>query len=730
MKLKAVLTFLIIGIVVSAAGMHQAKMARQVSRVVFEAAHRHNWFWTDGWIGLFLEMADNSDGSETERDIDRLTAPFEASKEMTDCFSLLQGLGDGQDEKELVHDFASLFEISETRARQLIWIGKHYSGILPDLEHMMVNTSRGSQYSQEMINLLRRDNWSSKAEEYRQIYKQMRDQEKLYSQSSFRISEKADRYYFFFLTSLICFIGLFFLGLLWGYHIKAHARLTKAQNYTSSIINSMPSVIIGVDLDGIITHWNFGAQRLTGISSAKAVSKPLGTVVPRLADEMASVEDAVQSSTVHFESRHPYVKDGKTHYEDITVFPLMTEGAEGAVIRLDDVTEKVHMEEVMIQSEKMVSVGRLAGGVAHDLNNLLSPIIGYGELLIEDFEADDKRLESLGQILRAGLRARDLVGQLLAFSRKQPLKYKPLNMNTVLTDYQKLLRHSIREDVEIDIITTSKPCVLMADVGQIEQVIMNLAVNAQDAMPEGGKLTFKISTRETVHETGKDESFVSGKGRCLVLTVSDTGCGMDDDTQANLFEPFYSTKGNLGTGLGLAMVYGIIKQHDGDIQFNSEPGEGTVFTVYLPLTDEPCIEDEAEVKVTHQAVSTETILLVEDDEMVCQLAHTILKRCGYTVLLAECGPDALVLLDAETKEVDLLLTDVVMPGMNGKELFLEASSRYPKLKVLFMSGYNDDVIAGRGVVGEEMKYLQKPFSVKDLVEKVRQVLDTDAPAPS
>ncbi|MFW6374526.1 MAG: ATP-binding protein, partial [Thermodesulfobacteriota bacterium] len=387
--------------------------------------------------------------------------------------------------------------------------------------------------------------------------------------------------------------------------------------------------------------------------------------------------------------------------------------------------EKARLEAQVRQIRKLDSIGRLAGGVAHDLNNLLSPILGYGEMLLEDSADADPHREPVEEIVSAGRRARDLVRQLLAFSRKQTLEVKSLDLNQILKDFESLLRRTIREDVAIRMIPGPNLPPVRGDIGQLEQVIMNLAVNARDAMPDGGELTIETQAVDLDDAYAKRHPGVV-PGAYVMLGVSDTGCGMDADTREKVFEPFFTTKQkDKGTGLGLATVYGIVKQHRGNIWVYSEPRMGATFKVYLPVSpeatraDNPPAFDRAEATRT----GTETVLLVEDNRQVRELAEVILKREGYTVLTADSGKAALAGLNHHDGALHLLLTDVVMPGMNGRELYEQVADRYPKVKVVYMSGYTDNVIAHRGVMDPGIHFIQKPFSVNGLAAKVRDVLD-------
>ena len=385
--------------------------------------------------------------------------------------------------------------------------------------------------------------------------------------------------------------------------------------------------------------------------------------------------------------------------------------------------EKRKLEEQYHRAQKVESIGRLAGGVAHDLNNLLSPILGYGEMLLDDLGPEDERRESVDEILRAGFRARDLVRQLLAFSRKQTLEYRPVDMGEAVRRFEKLLRRAIREDIEIRIIPSPNIPTVMADIGQVEQVIMNLAVNAGAAMPEGGVLTIETAL-VVLDEDYADAHQDVQPGTYVMLAVSDTGCGMDEETRGHAFDPFFSTKGEQGTGLGLATVHGIVKQHGGNIWLYSEAGKGTTFKIYLPVSGQaPAEGGPPGRRAAVGPEGNETVLLAEDEEQVRHLARAILKQQGYTVLVAESGSDALAILDQHDGPVHLLLTDVIMPGLNGKELFLQATDRLPDLKVLYMSGYTGNVLAHHGMQDEDPPFIQKPFAVRALTAKVREVLD-------
>ncbi|MFH0995664.1 MAG: response regulator [Pseudomonadota bacterium] len=388
-----------------------------------------------------------------------------------------------------------------------------------------------------------------------------------------------------------------------------------------------------------------------------------------------------------------------------------------------DITEQKRAETELRESQKMDAIGRLAGGVAHDFNNMLSIINGYAELLLMKLKEDDPLCTDVGQILKAGNRAADLTRQLLAFSRKSIVQPKVISLNTVVSGVEKMLQRLIGEDIRVAFEMAGDLGHVRVDPGLIEQVIMNLAVNARDAMPLGGQLT--IETRNVDLDESFSRRHVSvSPGSYVMLAVSDTGAGMDEATRQRIFEPFFTTKEKgKGTGLGLSMVYGIVKQNNGSIWVYSEPGQGTAFKIYLPRIAE-AVELEQIAPVDPTARGTETILIVEDEEAVCTLVKKILLSAGYQVLTAINGGEALMLLERRQEPVHLLLTDVVMPGMSGRELADRLLKIHPEMKVLFMSGYTDDAIVHHGVLDPDAHFIGKPFAMTTVQRKVREVLDS------
>ncbi|MDQ3818479.1 MAG: ATP-binding protein [Acidobacteriota bacterium] len=381
------------------------------------------------------------------------------------------------------------------------------------------------------------------------------------------------------------------------------------------------------------------------------------------------------------------------------------------------------LEEQLRQSQKIEAIGQLAGGVAHDFNNLLTAITGYSDLVMRRLPSDDLLCRHVIEIKRASDRAADLTRQLLAFSRKQILQPKVIDLNSVVRDIDKMLRRLIGEDIDLLTVLDHMLGSVKADPGQLEQVIINLAVNARDAMPKGGKLTIETAN---VYLGGKyaSEHVAVRPGHYVMLAISDNGCGMDEQVKARIFEPFFTTKElGKGTGLGLSTIYGIVKQSEGNIWVYSEPGMGTTFKVYLPRVDEAGQEAQRAPVEANLPRGSETILLVEDEETVRELIRQVLVMQGYRVLQAANGKEAIELCGKVDRTIDLVITDVVMPQMGGRELIENLEPRLTETRVLYMSGYTDDAIVHHGVLDESMCFLEKPFTTDVLIKKVREVLD-------
>jgi two-component system, cell cycle sensor histidine kinase and response regulator CckA len=479
---------------------------------------------------------------------------------------------------------------------------------------------------------------------------------------------------------------------------------------------------IDITEDGIIQEANRGYLKMFGYDRMEEV---IGLRVTDFVGDAsrAEVEERLANNvegTYELEGRR---KDGKKLLLEATARIHVTRGRTVRITALRDMTERRALEDQFRQAQKMEAVGRLAGGVAHDFNNLLTVILSYTDMLIEGVSPKDPRVEDLSEIRKAAVAAASLTRQLLAFSRRQVIEPRLVNLNDVVESSEKMLRRLIGEDIEVQTTLSSVPLTVMIDPGQLEQVMMNLAVNARDAMPTGGKLTLETANVMLDAEYARDHWPVT-PGNFAMLAVSDIGCGMDEQTRALMFEPFFTTKAaGQGTGLGLATVYGIVEQSNGFIYVYSEPGKGTSFKIYFPLLEQTAVQYAAKPGLETPRGGAETILLAEDATAVRVAARQILERLGYTVLEAANGTDALSTAQNGNK-IDLLLTDVVMPEMSGRELVDRFAKLRPNTRVLFMSGYTDDAIVRHGVLRPGTAYLQKPFSPDTLARKVREVLDS------
>jgi PAS domain S-box-containing protein len=396
---------------------------------------------------------------------------------------------------------------------------------------------------------------------------------------------------------------------------------------------------------------------------------------------------------------------------------------EGTLI---DITERKRLEEQLRQSVKMEAVGRLAGGVAHDFNNLLTAMLGYSDLVLEGLPPNSQLSRYAAEVKKAGQRASSLTRQLLAFSRQQVLAPQVLNLNAVVADVQKMLRRLIGEDIDLAISLDPQLGDVKADPGQIEQVILNLVVNSRDAMPQGGRLS--IETANVELSDGSDvavfEQVNVRAGKYVMLAISDSGCGMDAETQTHMFEPFFTTKGkDKGTGLGLSMVYGIVKQSDGCIAVRSEPGQGATFKVYLPCVKQNSAGAKPREAPSSERQGSETILLVEDEDGVRELARMVLIAKGYNVLVASSGEEAIEISKKHTGPIPLMVTDVIMPRISGQDLARQLATARPETKVLYMSGYTGGAIGRPEISNSESAFLQKPFTSEALIRTIRDILD-------
>jgi two-component system cell cycle sensor histidine kinase/response regulator CckA len=498
--------------------------------------------------------------------------------------------------------------------------------------------------------------------------------------------------------------------------------LRQSQDRFSAFMRHLPGVAFIKDLSGKYVYYNE--------ASLQEFAKPPDEIVGKTDADIWPPEDAaryrendasVVSGGRPIEFLEPVAQPDGPHSWLIYKFPIFEDDKVALVGGIGiDVTERRILEDQLTQSRKMEALGRLAGGVAHDFNNLLTVISGYGQLALESLgNTPTERLTLyMQEILNSARRASGMTGQLLAFSRRQTVQPKVLNLADLLRNIERLLQRMIGEHVDLNLRCGHEPCLIRADAHQMEQVLMNLAVNARDAMPLGGTLEITCQLLPVPLERAGFQPL------SVLLEVSDTGIGMDESVKAQMFEPFFTSKDKgKGTGLGLSTVYGVVSQAGGDIDVESEPGKGSQFKIYFPLANGE-VEELPPLPGDAAPVGLETVLLVEDEPGVRALAETVLRRLGYKVLVADSGETALTIWDEKRSSIDVLLTDVIMPQMSGGELAHKLREMNPRLKILFMSGYTDDMIASHGVLAGETQLIQKPFTAEALGRKLRSVLDS------
>ncbi|MGH9761366.1 MAG: PAS domain S-box protein, partial [Blastocatellia bacterium] len=507
----------------------------------------------------------------------------------------------------------------------------------------------------------------------------------------------------------------------------AEDALRDSRGFYESLVESLPQSVFRKDIEGRFTFANQRMCSLLGMPLADIAGRtdfdfyPDSLAAKYRADDIRVMQTG---ETIDMIEEHQ-TPDGRNRHVQVIKTPVRDRadrviGVQGIFL---DVTERKELEHQFLQSQKMEAIGTLAGGVAHDFNNMLTVISGYSDLLLIGLEENCSHRPHAEEIKRAAERASALTRQLLAFSRKQVLQPTELNLNTVVLDMEKMLRRLIGEDVNLITALTPDPGLVTADAGQIEQVVMNLVVNAREAMPGGGTLTIETGLLR-VDEVFLPEHPGLPPGAYMMLAVSDTGSGMDKETRSRIFEPFFTTKKpGSGTGLGLSTVYGIVKQSNGHIDVYSEPGTGTTFKLLFPVSS-----SEGEGSLTQRFASEvqcgcETVLVVEDEAIVRNLVKRVLEGCGYRVLEAVNGTEALALCAQHAGSIDAVLTDVVMPQMSASELARRIYDRYPDMKMIYMSGYTDGAIASHGILDPDVAFIHKPFTPASLTNKLRETLD-------
>ena len=506
---------------------------------------------------------------------------------------------------------------------------------------------------------------------------------------------------------------------------EALALLQKEKDFSDAAIESLPGIFYLFDKAGTFLRWNKNFEQVSGYTAQEVArmhpldffdpdDKPL--IEERIREGFTKGQAAVEVNLLAKDGRKlPYFFTGK----------LAWFGANECLVGMGvDVANRRRLEEQYRQAQKMEAVGRLAGGIAHDFNNLLTIMNGYCSILLTMLGDQEKARAMVEQIGKAGERAASLIRQLLAYSRRQILQPKVIDLNLLVNSLVKMVRPMIGEDIEMVTRLSGKPCTVKADPGQIEQVIMNLVVNARDAMPGGGNLTIETSHVDLTESALADFSDAH-PGPYIQLAVIDTGMGMTKATLARLFEPFFTTKEQgKGTGLGLATVFGIVKQSGGQVRVHSELGRGATFQIFLPYLKEDHAALPADLSMLNLARGTETILFVEDEQAMHSVAHFILQRAGYTILTAANGTLALDVAARHSGPIDLLVTNVVMPGMGGRQLAESLRQTRPNLRVLFVSGYTEDAAFRKGIADRKHAFLQKPYTFNVLTRKIREVLDS------
>lgn len=509
---------------------------------------------------------------------------------------------------------------------------------------------------------------------------------------------------------------------------KAEQILKQSESRYRSLFNSIRDAIVVVDTKRAVIDCNPAFVDLFGYSLEDIIGKE--TFMFFANDEaFRQVENEFKKHIADYRFLYRVnfkKKDGAIFPGEVNIFYLMAEKdiLKGFIGIIRDITERMHAEKTekdlesrLHQSQKMEAIGRLAGGVAHDFNNMLSIIIGYADMALTRLNLLDPLYNDILQIINAGERSADLTRQLLAFSRKQPILPVATSLNSLIENRLKMLGRLIGEDINVKFFPGAGLWNIKIDTSQMDQILVNLTVNARDAISGGGSIT--IETTNIAHDA---EDSIIAQGEYVMISVADTGKGMDAETIEHIFEPFFTTKENLGTGLGLATVYGIVKQNEGFVNVYSEPGIGTTFKVYIPRFYGEATE-KIEKEQTSNLNGKETILVVEDEEIVLTMAKKILSVYGYKVLEAKTPGDACLIAETHNGRIDLFLSDMVMPGMTGVDLQKKIHKIIPDLKTIFMSGYTPQFIAQKGIIEENFNFIQKPFSVVTLAQKVREVLD-------
>ena len=508
-------------------------------------------------------------------------------------------------------------------------------------------------------------------------------------------------------------------------------RLMAAKSYAENIIANFLDTLIVTNPDGTIRTINQATLDLLEYKEEELIGKPVEIIFaeevkPLFNDTLELVKRGVVRN---YELTY-VTKSGRRIPMSFNAAVMRNENNEilGLVAGAKDISQIKETEARLRQAQKMEAIGTLAGGVAHDFNNLLTIIMGNAELALEELNSDLPVCGAIDEIMKAGKSGAALTRQILTFSRRQIIQPEVLNLNVILKDTEKMLRRVIKEDIDLVMVLAPELWQTKVDPGQIEQMLMNLVVNAGDAMPTGGKLTIETENVELDKAYFRDHSAENNPGPYVMMAVTDNGIGMDEETRSRIFDPFFTTKEKgKGTGLGLSTVYGIAKQNKGYVWVYSEPGKGTTFKVYLPRVEAEVTSPQKQKAPAKSVRGSETVLVVEDDEMLRSMIKRILEKYGYGCLMAQNGEEGLRIFEENEDLIRLILTDVVMPGMSGQKMAKKLQSKHPGIKVIYMSGYTDNAIVCYGVLDEGTNFMQKPFTPEGLARKVREVIDSEMP---
>ncbi len=508
-------------------------------------------------------------------------------------------------------------------------------------------------------------------------------------------------------------------------HKKSCVQLENLKNYMHNIIDSMPSILIGVDRNNLITQWNSVACEATGLSSEEATGMNLAEAFPRLSSDTDTVATAIKTKQKQVDIKRAFMDSDNSRYEDITIYPLMSNGAEGAVIRIDDVTEQVIMEEQINRTQKMDVFGKLAGGVAHDFNNMLGIVIGYADLLNSKMRLEPKLNKYVDSIHKAAIRGTKLTNKLMSFSRTHSLESKKTNINSIIVEQLDMIQKALTVRINLVLALDEKLWSTCIDQNELVDAVLNICINAMHAMSNktsGAQLTITTKNQK-LNEFDIVNIGLKNVGDYIVLSITDNGEGMDNSAKEKLFDPFFSTKGDKGTGLGLFQVFGFINRCGGIIKVYSEIDHGSKFSLYFPRsTKEGTGNTIISREIDFSNFEQQTILVVDDEEDLCDLMAEMLTEQGIKVLTTNNADDALTLLESEN--VDLLISDIIMPGTDGYQLASIVSDKYPNIKIQLVSGFSDERHQNLVDKSIQENILSKPYNTDDLLRSIQRLLSS------